>query len=235
MADSPQPERRQFVRYLFFKLRPDWRALPAETRSAGKHAFAAVVEQFQARQPVLRAYSTLGTRADCDLFLWSVTWTLEEQRNLQSQLLQTPLGPYLELPYSFLAMTKRSVYVESHRHEGQEGTRSVLRPRNTKYLFVYPFVKTRAWYALTQEERQAMMTQHMELGHQYPSVTINTSYSFGLDDQEFVVSFETDDPAAFLDLVMDLRSTRASEYTLRDTPIFSGIAMACGEALDLLG
>jgi chlorite dismutase len=230
-----QLERRQFVRYCFFKVRPDWRALPAAERQEGKRAFAGVVEQFHSRQPVLRTYSTVGTRADTDFFLWSVTWTLEEQRDLQAALLATPLGPYLDLPYSYLAMTKRSIYVDHHRHEGQEGTRTELRPRDTKYLFVYPFVKTRAWYALPQDERQKMMTQHIAFGHKYPSVTINTSYSFGLDDQEFVVAFETDSPADFLDLVMDLRLTRASEYTLRDTPIFTGIAMSCGEALDLLG
>src|SRR5438045_892272 len=235
MADSPPPERRQFVRYLFFKLRPEWRALPAETRRAGKHAFAAVVEHCQARQPVLRAYSTVGTRADCDLFLWSVSWTLEEQRDLQAGLLQTPLGPYLDLPYSFLAMTKRSTYVDTHRHEGQEGTRTELRPRDTRYLFVYPFVKTRAWYALSQDERQKMMSQHIGYGHKYPSVTINTSYSFGLDDQEFVIAFETDSPSDFLDLVMKLREAEQRPYTERDTPIFSCIAKEIADVLKDLG
>jgi chlorite dismutase len=228
--------RRQIVRYVAFKVRPEWRALPDSVRLEGKQAFAAVIEGARERQPVLRTYSTVGMRADSELLLWSVTWTLEDQRDLQASLLATPLGPYLDVAHSFLAMTKRSMYVdERHQHEGQEGTRSVLRPRDTKYLFVYPFVKTRAWYALSRPERQKMMDQHIAFGHTYPSVTINTSYSFGLDDQEFVVAFETDSEADFLDLVMDLRATAASSYTLRDTPILTGIAMPCGDALDTLG
>jgi len=144
------------------------------------------------------------------------------------------MGPYLEVPYSYLAMTRRSQYIEQHQHAGQEGARLRVRPVGSKYLFVYPFVKTRAWYLLPKEERQAMMDAHISTGHRYPSVRINTGYSFGLDDQEFVVAFETDSPSDFLDLVMELREVRASEYTLRDTPIFTCVGMAPGEALDML-
>jgi nitrite reductase/ring-hydroxylating ferredoxin subunit len=103
------------------------------------------------------------------------------------------------------------------------------------YLFVYPFVKTRAWYALPKEERQRMMDAHIAIGRKYPTVKLNTTYSYGLDDQEFVVAFETDEPADFLDLVMELRETEASSYTERDTPIFSCLAMGLGETLDTLG
>ena len=80
-----------------------------------------------------------------------------------------------------------------------------------------------------------MMTQHIEFGHRYPGVTINTSYSFGLDDQEFVVAFEGDDPQLFMDLVMDLRYTKASAYTLRDTPAFTCLNQPIEEILNDLG
>jgi chlorite dismutase len=234
MTDS-QAQRRQIVRYVCFKVRPEWRALPEADRQSHTRAFQAVFEEFQGRIPILRAYSTVGTRGDTDFFLWVVTWTLEEQHELQARLFKTPLGAYLELPHAYLAMTKRSMYVEEHAHAEQEGRRTVLHPRNSKYLFVYPFVKTRPWYALSQEERQTMMDLHIAIGHKYPDVRINTSYSFGLDDQEFVVGFEGNDPGVFVDLVMDLRATQASAYTLRDTPMFTGIAMSCGDVLDALG
>ena len=80
-----------------------------------------------------------------------------------------------------------------------------------------------------------MMTEHIRLGHKYPSVKINTTYSFGLDDPEFVVAFESDRPADFLDLVMELRESGASSYTLKDTPIFTCVWMTPGEALDAIG
>jgi chlorite dismutase len=145
------------------------------------------------------------------------------------------MGPYLRISYSFLAMTRQSQYIARHRHPGQEGDRLRVQPTGSKYLFVYPFVKKREWYRLTQEERQRMMNEHIRVGHKYPSVKINTSYSFGLDDQEFVLGFETDSPQDFLDLVMALRESEASMYTLRDTPIFTCIAMEPERMLETLG
>ena len=117
---------------------------------------------------------------------------------------------------------------------GGRSRRLELHPTDSKYFFVYPFVKTREWYQLPLEERQAMMNDHIRIGRKYPSVKLNTTYSFGLDDQEFVVSFETDEPADFLDLVMELREAKTSLYTLRDTPIFTCIAMGVRETLDTL-
>ena len=129
-------------------------------------------------------------------------------------------------PYSFLGMRKGSEYSDEKR--------LVPRPFRGKYLFVYPFVKTRAWYALPADERWRVMQEHIKLGKEYPSIDLNTSYSFGLDDQEFVVAFETDDPASFLDLVQRLRTTESSLYTLRDTPTFTCISCSVQRALAAL-
>jgi chlorite dismutase len=141
-------------------------------------------------------------------------------------LAQSGLMKWCEVPYSFLAMTKPSEYSEESRLE--------VRPAHGKYLFVYPFVKTRAWYALPADERWRIMQEHIRLGREYPSVDLNTSYSFGLDDQEFVVAFETDEPADFLDLVQRLRTTESSSYTLRDTPTFTCISCSVLRALGAL-
>ena len=95
-------------------------------------------------------------------------------------------------------------------------------------------VKQRRWYGLPDEERRRIMKSHIEVGRRYPEITINTSYSFGLDDQEFVVAFEGDDPGEFLDLVQELRPTESSAYTERETPIFTCVAMSVRKALDAL-
>jgi chlorite dismutase len=131
-------------------------------------------------------------------------------------------------------MTKRSVYVGKNAR-GAHDPRLVIAPSDRKYLFVYPFVKTRPWYALPLEERKRMMNEHIRMGLKYPSVSINTTYSFGMDDQEFVVAFETDELADFLDLVQDLRETEASSYTLRDTPMFTCVAQPLDEILEAIG
>ena len=127
-----------------------------------------------------------------------------------------------ETPYSFLSMTKRSPYSE-------EEARPEICVSERKYLFLYPMVKQRRWYGLPDEERGRIMKSHIEVGRRYPEITINTTYSFGLDDQEFVVAFEGDDPGEFLDLVQELRPTESSEYTERETPIFTCVAMSAAQ------
>ena len=130
-------------------------------------------------------------------------------------------------------MMRPSPYLGRHKHPDQEGRRTRLKPVGGRYLFVYPMWKKRVWYRLPYERRKAMMVEHFAIGHRYPQVKINTAYSFGLDDQEFVVAFECDEPAAFLDLVMELRESQASRYTERETPIFTCVRMAADDALKL--
>ena len=225
---------RQFVKYSFFKVDLQWRKLPGGDRERSKTEFAAVVDEFASEMSII-SYSLLGTRGDVDFMLWKVSPTLELLDALASQLNRTDLGKYLHVPHSYLAMTRRSPYLDQHRHPGQGATGEMMRSVGRDYLFVYPFVKTHDWYQLPQDERQRMMDEHFQIGHRYPSVKISTSYSFGLDDQEFVLGFETDSPSDFLDLVMELRESEARPYTLRDTPIFSCVHKPLKECLDGLG
>src|SRR5918912_3273001 len=225
--------RRQFVKFAFFQVDPAWRALPADERERGKQAFEEVIG-YWAKRIVLRTYSLVGVRGDCDMLLWLVSERLDDLQELQSQLLRTPFGAYLRTPYSYLAMTKRSMYVDRYATEEEAKRRDIIVPGNSKYLFVYPFVKTRAWYALPAEERYRIMQEHIRVGREFPSVDLNTSYSFGLDDQEFVVAFETDEPGDFLDLVQRLRTTESSRYTKRDTPTFTCISTSVERALSAL-
>lgn len=222
--------RRQVVKFSFYRVDPAWRKLPVAEREAGKDALVAAVDAFSGRLQV-RSYSVVGMRGDADLLLWQIGERLEDIQALATEIMRTPLGPYLSMPYSYLAMTRKSQYVSPAEAEA----RLHLHPAQSKYFFVYPFVKTREWYQLSLEERQEMMNVHIAVGRKYPSVKLNTTYSFGLDDQEFVVSFETDEPADFLDLVMELREAKSSLYTLRDTPIFTCVSLGLREALDTLG
>ena len=229
-----QQTRRDFVKYSLFKVDPQWRGIAEDERRQGKREFAAVLDEFADRVDV-SSYSLVGTRGDADMMLWMVSPTLEAINELSAQINRTALAPFLSTPYSYLAMTRRSPYVVNHRHEGQEGASSTMRIVGRKYLFVYPFVKTHDWYQLPKEERQELMNEHFVIGHKYPDVKISTAYSFGLDDQEFVLGFETDDPSNFLDLVMELRESKARPYTLLDTPIFSCISKTVEACLDDLG
>jgi chlorite dismutase len=213
---------RHFVKYTFLKLDPAWRRLDDDARALGKREFAAACADF-AEGHLLRAFSTVGTRGDTDLMLLCQAQNLDRIHEFHVVLAQSGLMKWASIPYSFLAMTKPSEYSDESRLE--------VRPAHGKYLFVYPFVKTRAWYALDGDERYRIMQEHIKLGREYPHIDLNTSYSFGLDDQEFVVAFETDDAGSFLDLVQRLRTTESSLYTLRDTPTFTCISTSVERAL----
>jgi chlorite dismutase len=227
-------DRRQYVNFAFYKVDPAWRRLPEEERQRGKCEFVEVVKGYE-QDVLVIAYSLVGIRGDCDFMLWRIGYDPLKLQEMSAQLLATELGKYLATPYSYFSMTKRSIYVDKHTHEGQEGTRLRLVPGQFKYLFVYPFVKSKAWYRLTKHARQGMMDEHIEIGHKYPTVRLNTTYSFGLDDQEFVVAFESDKPEHFVDLVMELRHSEATSYTVRDTPTFTCVHRELREVLDLLG
>ena len=225
---------RDFVKHSFFKVSSEWRRLPPGEREHSKKQFSEVVAEFS-DSIAIGSYSLVGTRGDADFMLWKISRELEAVNQLMAQLNRTELGGHLEVTHSYLSMTRRSPYVDEHEHKEQEGAGSTMRILGRKYLFIYPFVKTHDWYQLSQEERQRLMNDHFVIGHRYPGVKISTAYSFGLDDQEFVLGFESDDPANFLDLVADLRESKARPYTLRDTPIFTCISKPLRACLDDLG
>jgi chlorite dismutase len=197
-----------------------------------------VIESFN-RRMLLRPYSLMGTRADAELLLWQISEDPQPFRELASAIARTRMGAYLNMVYSYFSQTKRSLYeIRTPAADGEEEDeeeRLVIDPTEAKYLFVYPFIKTREWYQLSQHARQGMMDEHIEVGRKYPSVRLNTTYSFGIDDYEFIVAFETDEPSDFLDLVQELRESTVSMYTLQDTPLFTCINMRLDEALDALG
>ena len=232
MALEVQPGRRQYVKFTFFKLLPEWRRLDDALRDRHLAEFRDVVERWTERN-LVRCYSTMGTRGDTDFMIWQVSYDLDDIQRMASELAGTAVAGWLTTPYSYLSMTKNSQYVEKYSGPGRDrATRLSLAPGEHKYLFVYPLTKVRAWYGLSKEERQEAMNQHMAIGHTYSSVKLNTTYSFGLDDQEFVLAFETDEPGDFLDLVQELRPSLSSAYTETDVPIFTCIATTAAGMLD---
>ena len=234
---------REFVRFSFYKLDPAWRRLPPSERKRHKDEFVSIVGEF-GRKFMVYSYSLISTRGDCDFLLWQATKNLDHFHEFAAAILRSELGAWLTLPYSYFALTRRSIYLNRYEEdylrkygggEVLETARIAINPQGSKYLFVYPFVKTRDWYMLPQEERQRLMDEHIRVGHEWPDVKLNTTYSYGLDDQEFVVAFETDFISRFLDLLMALRLTEASKYTLRDTPSFTCTAQGIAGCLDNLG
>jgi len=219
----------QYVAYTFYRVDPAWRRLmPPDVRQAQKEEFAEVVDSFAERFEHLRAYTTAGVRPDSDFFLWKITNRYDDLEELGAALNGTALAGWLETPYSYLATTKASQYTSARKARK-------ITPHGLPYLVVYPFVKVRPWYSLTEAERQRAMDEHIRIGREeFPGIKNHTTYSFGIDDQEFMTAFECEEHAHFMHLMLRLRDSEASRYTERDTPIFVGRFVSIREALAAL-
>ena len=224
-CDNREVATRRFVKYTFLKLDPAWRRLSGLQRSQDKSELLAACADF-ADGHLLQAFSLVGTRGDAELMLLAEAENLDRIHEFHVVLGQSGLMKWADVAYSFLGMRKSSEYSEDER--------TLARGFRGKYVFVYPFVKSREWYALDAGERWRIMQKHIEVGREYPGVDNHTAYSFGIDDQEFVVAFDTDDVGTFLDLVQRLRTTEASRYTVRDTPSFTCLRMSLERALNAL-
>ena len=224
---------RQIVNFAFYKLDPAFRRLAPAEKTSARDEFAKAAATLPQGMLCLN-YSTVATRGDTDFCFWRIGGTVDEIQAHQAALNRTKLAGWLQQPHSLLSMTKRSMYIDKLDPSHTSESRSIVIPGKRKYIFIYPFVKTREWYLLPMEKRQEMMDEHIVVGNEFPSVKLNTTYSFGLDDQDFVVAFETEEPRDFLDLVQKLRETQGSRYTVRDTPIFTGVQLPIERILDQL-
>jgi chlorite dismutase len=211
---------RTFVKYTFIKVDPAWRRRDPLERAQDKREFAAACNDF-AEDHYLRTYSLVGTRGDCDLMVRAASANVENLHELHVVLNQSGLMRWADIPHSYLALTKESIYAD-------EPQPLAPRPTDHRYLIVYPMWKKREWFRLPDDERMRIMREHIAVARKYTGISTNTAYSFGLDDQEFVVAFDADDPMEFLDLVQDLRATES------ETPIFTCLHSSVERALDAL-
>ena len=229
MSKAPAPENQAvFLNFSFFKVDPKWRWLNEIGKDEAAKEFANLVEVANTKIKV-RVYSTLGLREDADLMLWMISDSMEKTQVMTSKVYSTVVGKYLTQSYVFLSAARPSVYSSKLT----PGFMTDAQPM--KYCIVYPFVKSREWYLLPFEERKKMMDEHIKVGKKFPQVRLNTTSSFGLDDQDFMLAFETEDLMAFQELIMQLRETKVSKYVVRDTPMIVCIYKGVEDIIKSLG
>jgi len=219
----------RFVHAWLLALDPAWRRLPSEVRNTDIDEFCAAAERTGQRL-TQHAYSTIGLRSEGDLLLWRMASRIEDIEDTAADLLASGIGQWLTPRISMLGLTRPSQYVKRPTRQEQ----SLFEGERSRYLVVYPFSKSVDWYLTRAEERQQVMAGHMKVGHKYPQVRQLLAYSFGLDDQEFIVAYETDDLVAFQDLVRELRETESRRATTVDTPIITAIHRPLGEIVGQL-
>ncbi|MEW6604773.1 MAG: chlorite dismutase family protein [Thermoproteota archaeon] len=220
-----------YLNFSFFKIDPKWRWLNEVAKKEAINEFGNAIEYFRDRQKgmLVRTYSTIGLREDADFMLWTISDDVEKMQGMAAKIYSTVLGKYMAPSYTYLSATRPSMYSS----KVVPGFMTDQPPM--KYVIVYPFVKSREWYLLPFEERKRMMEEHIIVGRKFPQVRLNTTYSFGLDDQDFMLAFETEDLAAFQELIMQLRETQVSRYVVRDTPMIVCIHKAIEQALSDFG
>ncbi len=224
--------RRQVVSFTLFRLQPEWRRLAEVEKAEHRREFARVIANWrESEQMTVLTYSLAGLRADADMMLWRICYSLECLQQMQSELLRTGLGAYLETPHSYLSMTRRSQYKIGHGHDAEH----MIRCGTHRYASVLPFIKTRGWYQVPFEERRRIVNEYIDVIAEYPRVRMNTLYSFGIDDQEFVLVFESDHPGDIVDLKMRLRETENATYIQQDSPVFTGVQCSTEEMLERVG
>jgi chlorite dismutase len=201
-----------FLNFSFFKVDPKWRWLNEIGKEEASKEFSSLIEVANTKMKV-RSYSTLGLRDDAEFMLWMVSNSLEKTQLLYSKIYSTIFGKYIEPSQIYLSVFRPSIY----SNKVIPGFMTDNQPM--KYVIVYPFVKSREWYLLPFEQREKMMEEHIKVGRRFPQVRLNTSYSFGLDDQDFMLAFETNDLMDFQDLIVQLRETQVSKYVVKDTPM----------------
>ncbi|HET7465811.1 MAG TPA: chlorite dismutase family protein [Candidatus Dormibacteraeota bacterium] len=218
-----------FVQAIALGLDPAWRRLDRDERCRSAEQFCAAINT---ESPATTfTYSMVGLKAGVDLMLWTLAPSLEAIEESSARALRSGMGSWMTVRHSFLGIIRPSQY--TRRPTAQE--QSLFSGERSTYLVVYPFTKSTDWYLLDRDERQRVMNEHMKVGHRYKQVRQLLAYSFGVDDMDFLVAYETDDLPAFGELVRELRATESRRSTVRDTPILTGIHRPLDEITRLLG
>ena len=202
-----------YLNFSFYKVDAKWRWLNDIAKDEAAKELSNLVEAANTKLKV-RTYSTLGLRSDMDFMLWMISDSIEKVQILTSKIYSTIVGKYIEPRQVYLSSVRQSIYSNNNVTPA-----FMTNEKPMKYTIVYPFIKAREWYLIPFEQRRKMMEEHISVGRKFPQVRLNTSYSFGINDQDFMLAFETNDLMGFQDLIVQLRETRASKYVIKDTPM----------------
>jgi chlorite dismutase len=222
-----KPEK--FINFTFYKVDPKWRWLNEIGKDESSREFLELLKAANTKMKV-KTYSTIGLRHDSEFMIWTISQSLENIQIFASKVYSTIFGKYVEPTNTFLSLTRKSIYSNQAKLGFESDDDAQL-----KYVVVYPFIKSREWYLLPFEKRKQLMDEHIKVGRKYPEIRLNTTYSFGIGDQDFMLAFETEDLSRFQDLIMDLRETQVSRYILKDIPMIPCVLKGMDEIIKSLG
>lgn len=238
VSDNKEPQvipiiEKQFVNFMFLRVSSEWRKLNKETKKVFKSEFQKIFNQFNDRL-LLFSYSLIGFDSKADLMFWRIGDSLDLIQDMTAQLYRTNLGSYFETVDNYLSVTQKMMFVSPEALEAVED-RFHVKAGEKKYHFLYPCAKSSDWYDMTDEERDELIKENFMVGKKFKNIKIHMTHAFGFSEQEYLISFETDEPKDFLALAEELRQTPASKFTLRGMRIYTCRLRKLSECLDSLG
>jgi len=225
------PVQKQFVSFIFFKVSPEWRRLNIETKRIFKSEFQKVFKEYEAEM-LLFSYSLVGFDSKADLMFWRVGPSLDLIQDMTARLYRTNLGSFLETTDNYLSVTRKMMFVHP---ESADKDRCHVTAGGRKYHFLYPCSKHSDWYEMSEDDRELLIKENFMVGKKFSNIDIHMTHAFGFSEQEYLISFETDEPKDFLALAEELRQTPASKFTIRGMPIYTCRLKPLSECLRSLG
>jgi chlorite dismutase len=211
--------------YVFLRVYRTLHQLDTSKIASIKKSFIEIVES--EKEIITFSYSTLGLKGEIACMLWMQTDSIPTYQKLMSKLLQSELGAYLEIAYTLFGIVPKTTYVK-------EGEADPLLQERLPFLVIYPFTKTTEWYMLPKEERRAIMGEHIATGKTHPEVRQLLLHAYGIDDHEFVLSYEMQTLEEFQKVILDMRQVKVRAYTKNDLPIFTCVYGSLQSVIDSL-
>ena len=238
VSDNKNPEsapaiEKQFVNFMFSRVSLEWRKLNRETKKVFKSEFIKIFGEFE-KDLLLNTYSLVGFDSKADLMFWRVGSSLDAIQDMTAKLYRTNLGSFLETTDNYLSVTDKMMFVKPETSANYDDHFHVLAGEK-KYHFLYPCAKHSDWYSKTDEEREELIKENFMVGKKFENIKIHMTNAFGFSEQEYLISFETDEPKDFLALAEELRQTPASKFRLRGMPIYTCRLRSLEDCLDSLG
>jgi hydrogen peroxide-dependent heme synthase len=209
-------ELNETIRYTMWSV---FRAAPLglAPRDELAHEVQTLIEELAAKDTVVRGtYDVAGLRADADLMVWWHAASADALQDAYAMLRRTRLGAHLTPVWSVAALHRPAEFNKSHVPAFLAGEEA------HPYLCVYPFVRSYDWYLLPDAERRELLAEHGRMARGFPDVRANTVAAFALGDYEWILAFEADELHRIVDLMRELRASRARLHVREEVPFYTG-------------
>lgn len=173
---------------------------------------------------LVATYVTAGLRTDVGYLLRIHAHELTTVQAFVRAFRDTVLGEHSRQTEAMVGLVREPMYTpHAPDLDAELEKRTYEGPEPPRYGIVVPARKTAEWWSLSEEERFDLMRDHIEPTLEYLDCVRRQLYhASGLGDVDFITYFETDDLAAFHELLRDLQAIPEYHYVRYGDPTLVG-------------